>query len=141
MEGLSSEDSIITNFEAIKIIQLNQKQLEGRVHHKAKTFQQSIVDSLPLYLQLEDIQETIEETITHLIPFGLSKTEIMVLINNTPQSLAELYSVIENVEMRFNEQQMENILQNILVLTSVVQEECSDDNNNDNNDEEDDESS
>ncbi|TPX67819.1 hypothetical protein CcCBS67573_g07379 [Chytriomyces confervae] len=46
-----------------------------------------------------------------LKPLGLTKAEIVMICNSTPASPVELYLMIEDLSDRFNEEQIESMLQ------------------------------
>ncbi|CCH45831.1 DNA-directed RNA polymerase III subunit [Wickerhamomyces ciferrii] len=55
--------------------------------------------------------ENITQMMKDLSKFKLEKIEKLQIINSAPQSLVTLYAVIEECDQRFNEQEIEEILQ------------------------------
>ena len=44
-----------------------------------------------------------------LVPFNLSKSELLQIVNLMPQSLVELYLIISNIEDRLDEQKIQEL--------------------------------
>ena len=55
-------------------------------------------------------RERLEELRNGLKAFGISKTEALQIINLMPSTSVELYLVIPNIEERYNEKQISELL-------------------------------
>lgn len=75
---------------------------------------ETITSEVTSYLLKHDIKEHSVELITNLMAdlskFELEKIEKLQIINSTPHSLVNLYSIVEECDQRFTEGQSQEIL-------------------------------
>ncbi|KAG4305663.1 hypothetical protein PORY_001219 [Pneumocystis oryctolagi] len=119
MKVLIKRDAFLTNYEVLKHIYENEAEEKHNMNNiKSSHFINENLHTIQFELKkyLEDLPakkqsaEQISNLSKELKNYPLTKAEKLMILNSRPDTLVELYALIEECEERFNLEQLQQIL-------------------------------
>ncbi|RPA83248.1 hypothetical protein BJ508DRAFT_413644 [Ascobolus immersus RN42] len=119
MKVVNARDSFLTNYEVLAHLNATKAKYEeeGKAtgNHAMKagnleTVMMELRDYLRHTPSATQSDEAIESFMSRAAPFQLEKVELLMIINQRPKGLAELDVLVEELESRLSEEQIEELL-------------------------------
>ncbi|KAI3654275.1 hypothetical protein MP228_000994 [Amoeboaphelidium protococcarum] len=120
MKVLENQDALLSNYEVYKILSERQADRKSSNKKKQGAKQQSNVATIEFetmkYMKDSGVSKLNDGDIVHFLEqtrdLKLTKLEKLQILNIRPQSLVDLYIMIEHLESRFNDP--ESLLETIM---------------------------
>lgn len=117
MQIVTKEPVLLTNYEVYAFLNESKKAKQDRPRSKGYkleglcTVEFECLDYLESSASKNQTAEHISVFLTKLKPFALTRAEKVQIINTRPCNIVTLHVVIEECEERFNQEQLEQILE------------------------------
>ncbi|KZF25281.1 hypothetical protein L228DRAFT_236396 [Xylona heveae TC161] len=121
MKILETQSAPLTNYEVLTHLQSMRKRYDAEHSVKSgnlETVMKELTDYLtttpsPLAGEHEYTDETIPKLMSALEPYDLTKAEMLMIFNIRPESQGVLDTIVEELDMRLDEKQQEEIVEHV----------------------------